>query len=135
MNTSITLRRSLAVALLALAPAGLCLAESKPAAAEASIPFANHGGIRDWQADSERGLWVQANNRKWYYAKFMGPCSGLAFATSLGFDTSPQGSFDRWSSVVVPGRQRCTVQTFVPSKGPPKKKKANATAAPHAPQP
>ncbi len=88
------------------------------ASATASIPFANRGGIRDWQADKDRGLWVQDAHRTWYYAKFMGPCIGLNFANSIGFDTRPIGTFDRFSSVFVPGTGRCTVQSFTVSEGP-----------------
>jgi hypothetical protein len=89
-----------------------------PAAPAASIPFANHGGIRDWQADKDRGVWVQDVHRNWYYAKLMGPCIGLDFANSIGFDTHPLGTFDRFSAIVVPGTGRCTVQSFTASEGP-----------------
>ena len=85
---------------------------------EASIPFAR---IRDWQSDSERGMWIQAYNRHWYYAEFMGRCLGLNFATAVGFDTRHQSSFDRFSSVFVPGYGRCVIQTFTDSDGPPRK--------------
>jgi len=88
------------------------------AAVEASIPFANHGGIRDWEADKDQGLWVQDVHRQWYYAKLMGPCIGLNFAQRIGFDTHPLGRFDKFSSIVVPGTGRCTVQSFTASAGP-----------------
>jgi hypothetical protein len=45
-----------------------------------------------------------ASSRKWYYAQFLGRCVGLNFATAVGFDMRAQSSFDRWSSVFVPGR-------------------------------
>jgi hypothetical protein len=95
---------------------------AKPATPEASIPFANRGGIFDWHADKDRGLWVQDVHRNWYYAKFMGPCIGLDFANSIGFDTRPLGNFDRFSSVFVPGTGRCTVQSFTVSESPYPKK-------------
>jgi hypothetical protein len=88
------------------------------AAPEPSIPFANHGGIRDWKADHDRGLWVQDIHRQWYYAKLMGPCIGLPFAQTIGFDTHPLGRFDKYSAIVVPGSGRCTVQSFTLSGGP-----------------
>jgi hypothetical protein len=97
-------------------------ATAQPAAPEASIPFANRGGIYDWHADKDRGLWVQDVHRNWYYAKFMGPCIGLDFANSIAFDTRPIGTFDKFSTVRVPGAGRCTVQSFTVSESPYPKK-------------
>jgi hypothetical protein len=88
---------------------------------DVSIPFANHGGIRDWHADNDRGLWIQDAHGKWYYATVMSPCLGLNFANSIGFDTRPAGSFDRFSYIVVPREGRCAVQTLRPSGAPPTK--------------
>lgn len=119
-------RSILVAAALAVAPIGMAWATG-PSKVEASIPF---GLIRDWQADRERGIWVQAYSRKWYYAEFMGRCMGLNFATAVGFDTRFQSSFDRFSSVFVPGYGRCPIQTFTPSEGPPRKqRKADAEKA------
>ncbi len=124
-------RSACLVTALAVAPVGVALAvESAPAKVEASIPF---GLIRDWQADREHGMWIQAYSRKWYYAEFMGRCNGLTFATAVGFDTRYQSSFDRWSSVFVPGYGRCPIQTFTPSDGPPSKKSKADDAAKDAP--
>lgn len=110
------------VAMLAAAPLGVAGAtEASATKVEASIPF---GLIRDWQADREKGMWVQAYSRKWYYAEFMGRCLGLNFATAVGFDTRFQSSFDRFSSVFVPGYGRCAIRSLVPSaEGPPRKKR------------
>jgi hypothetical protein len=114
-------RLALIAAALAVAPVGVSLAaEARPAKVEASIPF---GLIRDWQADREQGMWIQAYSRKWYYAEFMGRCSGLNFATAVGFDTRYQSSFDRWSSVFVPGYGRCLIHTFTPSDAPPRRQR------------
>jgi len=105
-----------AVATLSLGSAFAADAAAKP---EASIPFANHGGIWNWEADGQKGLWIQSNNRKWYYATFIGPCIGLDFANSVGFDTRPLGTFDRFSAVLVPRWGRCQVQSLESSEGPP----------------
>jgi hypothetical protein len=121
---------SIAVAALtATTGVGLAAAANAPAVApttDVSVPFANHGGIRDWSADNDRGLWVQDAHRKWYYAKLMGPCTGLNFATSIGFDTRPIGTFDRFSTIVVPREGRCTIESLAPSEGPPVKHKTPA---------
>jgi hypothetical protein len=133
-----------------LAAARLAMAEAtptpKPAAGatrpqEASIPFANRGGIRDWQADSDRGMWVQDNHNHWYYGRFMGPCLGLQFAEAVRFRTGPTDQLDRWSSVRARDTGNCTFTSFVRSDGPPKKAdkkpkvKAAQPAAPVTPAP
>lgn len=108
-------------AALLLAAGGTFAAETS-APSQAYIPFANHGGIRDWAADRDRGLWVQDIHRQWYYAKLMGPCTGLDFAQRIGFDTHPLGRFDQFSSIVVPGTGRCAIQSFTESPAPPSAK-------------
>jgi hypothetical protein len=126
-----TLYASVASAALAVLSAGAVAAESSvPPQKDVSIPFANRGGIRDWQADRDRGVWIQDVHNKWYYAKFMGPCLGLNFANSIAFDTRPMGNFDRFSAVIVPRNGRCTVQSLTMSGPPPshKSKQANAEA-------
>jgi hypothetical protein len=102
--------------LLVLTAAGVAAASTPTR--YVSIPFVNHGGIRDWKADRDQGIWVQDAHRRWYYAKLMGPCIGLSFAHSVGFDAHPMGRFDRFSSIVVPGSGRCQVQSLVPSGAP-----------------
>jgi hypothetical protein len=111
-------RVALGAALLAAAGAVFASEATPP---KASIPFANHGGIRDWKADRDQGLWVQDIHRQWYYAKLMGPCIGLNFAQTIGFDTHPLGRFDQFSSIYVPGGGggRCAVQSFTLSGAPP----------------
>ncbi len=113
------LRAALGAALLAAA-AGAALAGETNMPKD-YIPFANHGGIRDWKADRDQGVWVQDVHRQWYYAKLMAPCAGLNFAETIGFDTHPQGRFDKFSSIFVPGPGggRCAVQTFTASGAPP----------------
>ena len=113
------LHGALGAALLAAAGAA-CASEA--AAPDVSIPFANHGGIRDWKADRDQGVWVQDIHRKWYYAKLMGTCIGLDFAQTIGFDTHPLGRFDQFSSIFVPGGGRCAVQSLTSSVEPPRGK-------------
>jgi hypothetical protein len=116
---------SLALAALAGASAAEQNAASPP---QASIHFVQHGSIRNWEADRDRGLWIQDTRRRWYYAKFIGPCLGLGFARTIAFDTRPSGIFDRFSSIIVPHYGRCAVQSVVASEGPPRKQKAPAPA-------
>jgi hypothetical protein len=93
-------------------------ASSANARVDASIPFANHGGIYDWRPNGDRGIWVQAANKQWYYGTFFGTCFGLDTAPRVGFVPEVTGEFDRWSSIVVPHEPRCHLQTFEPSAAP-----------------
>jgi hypothetical protein len=91
-----------------------------PEAPEASIPFADHGGIWNWEADGSRGLWVQSSRRAWYYGIFTAPCTGLQFNETLKFRFSPSGTLDRFSQVETrdPGGS-CWFKSFKASDGPP----------------
>lgn len=102
---------------------------SQPVAEQASIPFVNLGSIRDWQADRRDGLWIQDTHRQWYYAKTLGPCTGLDFALAIGFDTARTGTLDRFAAVVVPRESRCPIVSLTRSEAPPTKRK-QAEAAP-----
>jgi len=96
---------------------------------EASIPFANQRtGIRDWQADGTQGLWVQDVHRKWYYATLLGPCIGLDFAQSIGFETRATSTLDKFALIVVPDEGRCQFTSFTKSDGPPPKKAKKSKA-------
>ena len=99
-------------------------------ARNASIPFAAHGGIRNWEADGTQGLWVQGINGSWYYGKFSYPCYGLQFKNALRFKFGPAGELDRWSEVLTREQGSCLFQSLVTSKGPPKPVRAAGAAAP-----
>lgn len=127
LNLKSGFRVALGAALVAAA--GVALAtEAPPPSSSPYIPFANHGGIRDWKADRDQGLWVQDVHRRWYYAKLMAPCTGLDFAETIAFDTRPEGRFDQFSAIIVPGPTggRCVVQSFTVSGAPPGKSKAKS---------
>lgn len=116
----------------AAASAALTMAMAAGAAAARSsnayIPFANHGGIRDWRADGNKGIWVQASSRAWYYAQFSFPCNNLNFVDAVRFNTEPGGELNRWSSVRVRHGGVCYFKNFEPSDGPaPKAKSQGAT--------
>ena len=125
-----------AAALAAAAVAGSAEPAPKAATAkpqEASIPFANEGGIRDWQADGDRGIWVQDNHRRWYYGRFMAPCTGLQFVYAVRFKTGPAGELDRFGAVRARDTGNCTFASFTASDGPPKKAKKDAKGSESAP--
>jgi hypothetical protein len=90
---------------------------------ETSIPFIGTIGLYNFEADSDRGVWLQDQQRRWYYATVLGPCTGLPFATRIGVDTRFGGSqLDRTGTLLV-DRQRCPINSLVASNGPPPKAK------------
>lgn len=101
--------------------------------AEATIPFANRGGIDDWHADGDNSLYVKSRAGQWYRAKLMGPCLDLRFANTIGFVTRPGDTFDRFSSIRVRGHD-CALTSLVPSDPPPvKARRKKGGIAPVAP--
>ncbi len=114
--------------------AGLLLASVAPANAatsqamtkmeieDAHIHFVHLGGIQSWHAAGDEALFIEGRNRQWYYARLMGPCRGLDFATVVGFVTEPTGEFDRFSAILV-DHQECRVMSLVKSAPPPPKTK------------
>jgi hypothetical protein len=99
------------------------------AAKEASIPFANMGGLRDWKAVDDETLYVQDVRRNWYLAKLLAPCTDLTFATTIGFETKGVNQLDRFGAVIVRG-QRCPLRSFVASGPPPRDAPQDAKAKP-----
>lgn len=85
---------------------------------QADIPFADHGGIRDWRADGDRALYIQGSNGQWYHATLMSPSIGLNFAEGIGFVSEPTGDFDHFSSILV-GGQSYPLTSLVTSDAPP----------------
>ena len=106
------------------------LAESDEAVGVAAAPFLNRLEMSAWLADGERGLWIQASNLRWFYARFSGACHGLSATYELAFETGASGNIGQNISIVVPGRGRCVVWTFVRSGGPPRDRTAHVEPQP-----
>lgn len=124
MNTLRIRNIGIGLALATLAPLALGAAADAPAktlpAAETSIPFIDHRNLRDWQADGREGLWIQDQRRNWYYARLLGPCIGLDWAITIGFDTGgASGQLDKFSSIIVPDEGRCQITSLTRSEAPP----------------
>ncbi len=117
MTRKLLLAPLLALGILA-APA---TALPQPQGEQASIAFANQGGIRDWQAGDRDTLYIQGRNRQWYEATLMAPSHDLRFAWAIGFDTGPADRLDRFSTVVIRG-QRYPIVSLVKIEGPPPKR-------------
>jgi hypothetical protein len=113
--------RLIATGLIALLMAGPALAKPAPVwpqlGVEASIPFPNFGAIRNYEADNDDGIWIEDQQRRWYYGKFMGPCQGVQFAQAIGFDTRGSAQFDKFSKIVVRG-DVCLFESFVTAEKP-----------------
>jgi Family of unknown function (DUF6491) len=104
---------------------------ASPAAAEAQIAFANHGGIYNWQVMDDRTVLIQSQGRKWYKATLLSSCFDLPFAEQVGFESNADGSFDKFSSIKVRGHN-CPLVSLVETIPPPRKVKDNKAAAPPA---
>jgi len=83
----------------------------KPMAAEktvnepAVIRFVDLSGVKDWRAEGLNSLLIQGNNSQWYRATLFSECFGLPWAEHIAFVTSPNGSLDQFSSILVSGQQ------------------------------
>ncbi len=117
----------LAVLLLTAVMAGsLGAAETS----EASIPFADRGGIFDWRVLDDKTVLIESQQRVWYKATLLAPCTDLPFAERIGFESNPDGSFDKFSSIQYRD-QRCPLVSLVKTTAPPKdSKKPSVVAAP-----
>ena len=112
----------LAVAAAAVAAAPLAApAGAAPGAREASIPFVNLRGIRDFRADGRDAVYLQDRARNWYRAELAGPCYGLPWAHAIGVDTRGGNSLDRFGTLIV-DRERCQVLSLVRSPAPQKRR-------------
>jgi hypothetical protein len=76
-----------------------------------SIGFANFGSISDWKAESNRSMILTTTSGEKYRATFMGRCHALPYAETVGFVTSPGGSFDKFGAVLVRD-QKCMIRSL-----------------------
>jgi len=133
--------KNLALSLAAvLLPLSAAAAANEPAVAprelgvESSIVFPSASSIRNWQADRDRGIWIQGRGNAWYYGSFAGLCRDLDFAQAIGFETRGAGRLDKFASIIVRG-ERCPLTSFVTSAPPPtKEERGAAREAEKAPQ-
>lgn len=93
---------------------------------QASIPFANRGGIYDWRVVDSRTVLIQGLDRQWYRASLMSSCFDLPFAQRIGFETNPDGSFDKFSSIKLRS-QNCPLVSLVKSAPPAKQSKRHTS--------
>ena len=122
---------SLAALLLPLSAAaaieatGAPAKESRALGVESSIVFPSDSTIRNWQADRDRGIWIEGRRGEWYYGTFAGFCRDIDFAQAIGVETRGAGRLDKFASIVVRG-DRCQLSSFVTSAPPPTKEERKA---------
>jgi hypothetical protein len=85
--------------------------------------------IRNFEADEDRGVWIEDQQRRWYYARLIGICPGLKFAQGIGFDTRGSSRFDRSSLLLVDG-DHCAIESLVTSKRPLPRKEREKVVTP-----
>lgn len=76
------------------------------------VPFADVR-VRDYQVARDDSLILRAGANRWYRATIWEPCaSDLRWAWDrIGLDTTPSGTLDKFSTVIVRGR-RCPIRTL-----------------------
>ncbi len=114
----------LAIAALALVATGAQAQTPAPDAGKpATIPFIRFHGIYDFEPDGDKGVYLQDQQRRWYYASVLAPCINLSFATRIGVDTRFAGdTLDSTGTLLVDG-DRCKIDRLVTSGPPPKREK------------
>jgi hypothetical protein len=107
------------IAALALA-ASPALAGNAALRHEASIPFANNGGVDDWRAEGDNTVYFKDLHNHWYRAELFGPAFDLPYVEHIGIDASPSGTLDKFGAIYVKG-QRYAFRSFEQVAGPPGK--------------
>ena len=130
MSTLRVWRASAAFAVLVVAGLTMNVRESAADPAPTAARSVSHADMRNWLADGQAGLWIQAGNSRWFYARLASLCPGLESTNWLVFETGASNTIDRTSSISVSGQGRCKVQTLVPSNGPPKNRYAGLLLQP-----
>lgn len=106
----------------ALALAAPAFADDKPAhkwpelGVEASIVFPDRT-IRNFEADGDDGIWIEDQQRRWYYGSFIGSCQDLNFAHGIAFDTQGLSRFDKFSRIIV-REDVCQLNSLVTAEKP-----------------
>lgn len=92
-----------------------------PAPQEASIPFANHGGVDDWRAAGDKVIYFKGNHGQWYKAELFSSAFDLTSVDEIGIETRGTDTLDRFGAVIVRGT-RYPLRSLVKVDGPPKGK-------------
>jgi hypothetical protein len=95
-----------------------------PKGESTSVPFITRGSVRTFEsAPGGEGVYIQNNQRDWFYVSFFARCQALPFAIRIGFDTFGNGSSLQRGDTIFADRERCKIADIVKSGPPPKKVK------------
>jgi hypothetical protein len=83
---------------------------------ETSISLPNRY-IRNFEADDDKGIWIEDIQRRWYYGAFKDRCTRLERARGLGYDTGGSSRFDKSSTIFVDD-DFCQLTSFVTAEKP-----------------
>ena len=87
--------------------------EKKPRAV--SIPKAyGSSRLQDWFVLDSRHLIIEVTGGKKYKATLMNACTGLRFTDSIGFSTMGPFELDKWTTILLPGGERCYIKELTP---------------------
>jgi len=85
---------------------------------QASISFISNATVQDWEAPDDKAVFIHHRDGRWYRADLLGPCTGLPFASVIGFRNERGTSrFSRFSDVIVEGRS-CKVTSVIEVPAP-----------------
>ncbi|MBA3939912.1 MAG: hypothetical protein C0520_01740 [Sphingopyxis sp.] len=99
--------------------------EPRALGVESSIVFPSDATIRNWQADRDRGIWIEGRRGEWFYGSFAGLCRDIDFAQAIAVDARGAGRLDRFAAILVRG-ERCPLTSFVTSAPPPTREERKA---------
>ncbi len=112
--------KSLLILALGLAASGVYAEPTKSdwpeIGVETSISLPNRY-IRNFEADGDKGIWIEDLQRRWYYGAFKGRCSRLEHARGIAYGTDGSSSFDKSSTIFVED-DFCQLTSFVTSEKP-----------------
>ena len=70
--------------------------------------------LEDWFVLDNRHLVIELTGKKKYKATLMNSCTGLRFTDSIGFSTMGPFELDKWTTIVLPGGERCFIKELEP---------------------
>lgn len=70
--------------------------------------------LEDWFALDNRHLVIVLTGKRKYKATLMNTCTGLRFTDSIGFSTMGPFELDKWTTIVLPGGERCFIKDLEP---------------------
>jgi hypothetical protein len=76
MGISRLWRISVAIMVAAASPMAASIADPYLIDRDSGAFVLDHSQLRNWRADGERGIWMQADDLRWFYARFAHTCHG-----------------------------------------------------------